>query len=613
MGNNIKFLFFFAMMFFPCISFGANTLAFPGALGFGAYASGGRGGSVYHVTNLNDTGAGSFRASVSGSNRIVVFDVGGYIKLSSAVSVSSNITIAGQTAPGGGIGFMGGEISFAKKSNIICRYIRVVPGSLTESDEDDALSLYLAQNVILDHCSFEFAPWNNVDGVGNNNDSQAVTNITFQYCLNADPTGQQFGAHCESVISNWAWFFNIFANSHNRNPLAKTNDVFMNNVLYNCSAGYTTHTSTAFKHDIINNYFILGPACTGTDNTWYQIDKNQSIYCSGNIKDSDKDGVLDGDTTTPYWYQGTGTVLASPWSTLSSSVTKYTARTGYRIAVSMAGTRPLDQLDSLIVNQIRTLGSGTTGYTTGTSGPDENYYTSQSQTGLGNSGYGTIASGVKDTDTDNDGMPDYWEKTMDLNISTNDAMTKDAAGYANIENYMNLLGGFHGKTTSGNFVTINLLAYTGGFSDASPTYTVSNAVNGAAAMSGTNSAKFTPASGFHGIGSFDFTVTGTDGASFTSTVKIAVVPSGTACVDKLIKPACNGDLLVSGNVTTSIEFNRPVSSYIVFDINGRIVKKNLILTSAINRADVTGISDGYYIVKAGNGREYRQAGFLKKN
>jgi hypothetical protein len=210
-------------------------------------------------------------------------------------------------------------------------------------------------------------------------------------------------------------------------------------------------------------------------------------------------------------------------------------------------------------------------------------------------------------------MPDYWEKTMDLNISTNDAMTKDTAGYANIENYMNWLGGFHGKTASGNFVTINLLAYTGGFSDASPTYTVSNAVKGTAAVSGTNSAKFTPASGFHGLGSFDFTVTGADGATFTGTVKIAVVPSGTACVDNPIKHACSGDLLVSGNITTAIEFNRPVSSYTVFDMNGRIVKKSGILTSAIRRIDVTGITDGFYIVKAGNGKEYRQAGFIKKN
>src|SRR6267142_6722015 len=112
-----------AIAFLSAFQFQAHAApAFPGALGFGANATGGRAGSVYHVTTLADSGAGSFRTAVSSGNRIVVFDVGGYISLVTAVSVKSSITIAGQTAPGGGIGFKGGEISFANSSNIICRY-----------------------------------------------------------------------------------------------------------------------------------------------------------------------------------------------------------------------------------------------------------------------------------------------------------------------------------------------------------------------------------------------------------------------------------------------------------------------------------------------------------
>src|ERR1022692_2212102 len=106
-----------AMVSFLVQNAPAQTPSFPGALGFGSYATGGRNGSVYHVTTLADSGAGSFRTGVSSGNRMIVFDVGGMITLNSAVSCASSLTIAGQTAPGG-ICFNGGEISFAGRNNI---------------------------------------------------------------------------------------------------------------------------------------------------------------------------------------------------------------------------------------------------------------------------------------------------------------------------------------------------------------------------------------------------------------------------------------------------------------------------------------------------------------
>jgi len=119
---------------------GGIVMAFPGAVGFGRNATGGRGGAVYHVTTLADAGAGSFRDAVSQSSRIIVFDVGGYILLKSPVSAKSNLTIAGQTAPGEGIGVMGGEVSFSGAKNVIVRYVRFRQGDL---DPDSNQARYL--------------------------------------------------------------------------------------------------------------------------------------------------------------------------------------------------------------------------------------------------------------------------------------------------------------------------------------------------------------------------------------------------------------------------------------------------------------------------------------
>ena len=499
-----------------------TDLAFPEAEGFGRHATGGRAGKVYHVTNLNDSGPGSFRDAVSASDRIVVFDVGGYVVLKTAVSAKSNLTIAGQTAPGGGIGFQGGEISFANSSNIIVRHVRIRPGADTASNEDDALSLYLAKNVLVDHASLEFAPWNNIDGVSDDWQAHPVTDITFQDSLIADPTGQQFGAHTESVSSQWSWYRNVFANSHNRNPLAKVNNVFVNNVLYNCSAGYTTHTSTNFTHDIVNNYFVFGPASTGTDNTWYQLDKNQSIYFAGNLKDSNLNGVLDGAETTPYWYQGAGTILSAAWSTMLAETT-LSAPSAYRVAVSRAGALPRDAMDALIVSQVRTLGKGTTGTSANTVGPDGALYTTQTQTGLSNDGYGEIASGTPPLDTDQDGMPDFWEQLSGSNPALDDAMQKASDGYALIEHYLNWLAEPHALTAANASVDLDLATFTLGFSDATPSFSVTQPGCGAAQLrTDGHSVHFTPATGFSGLTSFDYQVTGKDGTQSTGRITLAV-------------------------------------------------------------------------------------------
>jgi len=500
-------------------------LAFPQAQGFGKMVTGGREGVVYHVTTLNDAGAGSFRDAVIHSNRFVIFDVGGYVQLATAVSLGSNLTIAGQTAPGGGIGFRGGELSLANSSNVILRFVRVRPGSDTASTDDDALSLYRARDVIIDHSSFELAPWNDIDGVSDDWQNHPVTNITLQDCLIADPTGQQFGAHTESVSSQWSWYRNIFANSHNRNPLAKVDNVFVNNVLYNVSAGYTTHTSTSFRHDIVNNYFIFGPASTGADDTWFQIDKNQSIYAAGNLKDTDLDGTLNGTATIPSWYQGTGTVLTSAWSPETNVVPPLTAASAARLTMSQSGALPRDALDALIISQVMTLGKGTAGTAAGTTGPGSELYTSQAQTGLAGNGYGAIDGGVAAPDADGDGMPDFWEGATGSDPAAADATAKAADGYTLLEHYVDWLAQPHAATRVGAALSIDLAAFTGGFAKVAPAYAVTTGANGTVTLaSDGHTAQFVPTAGFHGLASFSYGVKGSDGTAGGGPIVVVVSP-----------------------------------------------------------------------------------------
>ncbi|MDR3459197.1 MAG: autotransporter-associated beta strand repeat-containing protein [Verrucomicrobiae bacterium] len=512
----------FLLIFCALQNIFAQTVAFPGALGFGAYATGGRNGTVFHVTTLADTyptvTPGSFRDAVSHSGRTIVFDVGGTITLAAAVSCSSSLTIAGQTAPGG-ICFNAGEIAFAGRNNDICRYIRIRPGSATSSTGDDCLSLYQATNVILDHVSLEFGPWNNIDAV-------TANNITVQHCIDANPIYQQFGAHTENVGAAYAWQYNLFANSHNRNPLAKINTVFVNNLEYNNSAGYTTHTSTRFKHDIVNNYFIAGPA-SGGNFPWYQIDKNQSIYYSGNLYDADKNGALNGTTTTPYWYQGVGTVLTAPWSSWTTVIPTMSPDLAARYDLSAAGAFPRDDIDSLVVSQVKTFGSGTTGPGVGTTGPDGGLYTSQAQTGLSNNGYGTLTGLTAATDTDGDGMPDYWELATGSNPNVANPLTNTITGYTLLENYLNFLAAPHAVTQTNTPADLNLSQFTGGFA-ASSTFTVSSATNGTVSILNATNAHFVPSANFSGLGSFTFTVT--DGG-YTLNVGVTV------CVTPAVPPA----------------------------------------------------------------------------
>ena len=283
------------------------------------------------------------------------------------------------------------------------------------NNEKSGINLFDATNLIFDHVSIEFAQWNNIDSVG-------AVNITVENSIDADPIGQQFAAHTET--GPYTWYNNLFANSRNRCPLAKANTQYINNVVYNYQAGYTAGNSSGhFTHDVVGNYFITGPRTTSAANAYYQMG-NQTVWNSGNILDSNRDGTLNGTTLA---LGGGATALTAPWSATTSTIPTTSAAAGYANVIAHSGALPRDQVDSLVVSNVTSL--GTTG----------DLWAHQTSTGLANDGYGTIAGGTAPTDTDHDGLPDTWETKYGLNpASAADATGDfDHTGYTNIEKYIN--------------------------------------------------------------------------------------------------------------------------------------------------------------------------------
>ena len=249
--KKLLFLLFFAIL--GTLSPRAQQLAFPGAEGFGAYASGGRGGQVVHVTNLNASGVGSLADAVSKPGRFVVFDVGGVINITGkSITIASNVTIAGQTAPGEGITIYGGRVIASKAKNVIIRYIRMRGGKSINSSKC-TLTLDECQNVILDHCSISWGPWDNIH-------IKDANNITWQNTIIAEGIEPQYFGSITDGTRNWTIHHCLWINNKSRNPKMKCYCEYYNNVVYNFQNGVVGGHSAADNYqDVINNYFIAGP------------------------------------------------------------------------------------------------------------------------------------------------------------------------------------------------------------------------------------------------------------------------------------------------------------------------------------------------------------------
>ena len=429
--------------------------AFPDAEGFGRYATGARGvanPSVYIVSNLNDSGPGSFRDAVSKPGRFVVFSVSGIITLKSTVAVAANTTIAGQTAPGKGIMLYGRKVSFSASNNTIVRHLRIRLGKNGgASRNDDASGVANGKNIIFDHVSFTWGQDEtfsiNWDNKGNEPDS-----ITLQNCIIGQ--GVQRWNHSAGGLMQTGGRISIlkslYISNKTRNPKVKGFNEFVNNVVYNWG-NYGNNQGQSVSGDayimggesvgtswvnIINNYFMAGPSTPPSEKTPFSRGSGTFyLYTMGNVYDSNKNGHMDGlyiqQNSTSYPGIDAENFMQQPFD-YPGSRGAMPAQLAFMYVLNQAGaTLPQrDDVDALMIDELRSKGLvGTYVYT-------------ESDLPLANKGLGDFPAAVAPADSDNDGIPDEMELRLGTNPNdASDALQQSARypEYKNIEVYINAL------------------------------------------------------------------------------------------------------------------------------------------------------------------------------
>lgn len=404
--------------------------AFPGAEGFGAQTSGGRGGQVIEVTNLSDEGPGSLRAALHANGpRIVTFRVGGVIKLNSSLAISNPyITIAGQTAPGDGITLRDAGL-LIKTHDVIVRFLRVRRGPGGFGD-----SLYVgagSYNVIVDHCSLSWATDENASITEGVHDVTYSWNIISEGLANSThPEGSHSMGSLIDRTERISLHHNLYAHNDLRNPRLSDQGQaeFVNNVVYNWQQMGSELSSGSLGQpafgNFIGNYYKPGPNHSGVAaiDIRHGAHPDSRLYLKGNIgpgrsSDSqDEWGLATGGTAAMR-----STSLVMPLSSLNVGGK---ADAAYELVLAQAGaTLPQrDSVDTRVVNEVRN-GKG-------------RIINDPAQVG----GWPTFAAGTSPQDSDHDGVPDGWESERGLNPQANDsAKDRDGDSYTNLEEYLNSL------------------------------------------------------------------------------------------------------------------------------------------------------------------------------
>ena len=442
-----------------------GSISFPGASGYGAMTTGGRGGRVIAVTNLNDSGAGSLRTALQTQGpRIVVFRVAGIIELASRININEPyLTVAGQTAPGSGITLRAapnaGQILHVNTHDVILRYLRIRSGA-SGNPGGGQVNIQInsgAHDVIIDHCSMSWTLDENFNITRNIPDTAdeatwpQIYNITLQRSLMAEgliphSTGVRVGG--EFAKDGWRGVHhitihhNLFVSNNARNPSVGTTGMkIINNVVYQWGSELGATTAGAVV-DWIGNYWQPGNL-SATDNHLVHnaFDKNTpsniyatpSLFMSGNVMVPE---VRDWDLYTIHY---TANPIpqdfrrAQPLPVAPVPVPVETAESAYISVLNDAAANArvdctgnwvanLDAVDARVrasvVNQT----------------PSTAFVTAPSEVG----GFPAINPGVACADADGDGMPDQWETAAGL-----DPGLKDSTGlnldptYTNVEVYLN--------------------------------------------------------------------------------------------------------------------------------------------------------------------------------
>ena len=433
--------------------------AFPSAEGFGQDATGGRGGRVLFVTNLNDSGSGSLREAINTSGaRYILFKISGTIQLQSSLPIrNGDVTIAGQTAPGDGICVAGYPVTI-DADNVIIRFMRFRLGD-SNNIEADALGGRFHKNIIIDHCSVSWSVDECLSFYGNQNTTVQWTFITESLRSSVHSKGNHgYGGIWGG--KNASFHHNLLAHHDSRNPrlgeplgdgFALTDLVDLrNNVIYNWG-GNSGYGGEAMNVNIVNSYYKPGPASSKKDRI-FAIDKKTGtsypvndiwgkFYVDGNIVEGYTNATNDN------WNYGVANQFNSKYGTISqaeldamrmaqphpinNNVYTHDAQEAYEKVLSFGGcSLKRDQIDTRIENEVRN-----TSYTySGSKGSSRGLIDSQNDVG----GWPVLNSTTAPQDSSNDGMPDSWKISKGLSTSEYNPNGKELSNvYDNIEVYIN--------------------------------------------------------------------------------------------------------------------------------------------------------------------------------